>query len=243
MAGSPRPTRAPGSSRCRRRCPVGECRLRRRCGRCRSRTGRRAGRARVGAPRRRMAQQHVGRLDVTVHHAGPVGVGQRVGHLRAQWHRPPGPTARGGQQRAEVATADELGGDVGRALVVAVGVDGDDVGRVEAGQHGGLALEAALELVAAAQSGRDHLESHRAAQGGVGGADRRRPCRRARPPRRAGSGRSVADSGGVVRRGAVLPPRSALNPSCGASFPTGRGRPRCAQWCGTPRPDDLGPSR
>ena len=28
-----------------------------------------------------VAQEHVGRLDVTMHHAAPMGVGERVGHL------------------------------------------------------------------------------------------------------------------------------------------------------------------
>ena len=138
-----------------------------------------------------VAQQHVAGLDVAVHDAGPVGVVERVGHLGAHaGGQRRAASAAGGQQLAEVAAADVLGGDVGAAVLDAVVEDVDDVGRVQPRQHRGLALEAVPELVGVAQRGGDDLEGDPAVERRCRWRRRRRPCRPGRSGRRCGSDRS-----------------------------------------------------
>ena len=81
-----------------------------------------------------------------MHDAGAVGVAQRLGHLgrglggQRQRHR-----SQASHEGAEVPTRGVLGGDERQAVLDAVVEDLDDVGRLEAGQGGGLALEAVDE--------------------------------------------------------------------------------------------------
>ena len=112
-------------------------------------------------------EQHVGRLDVAVHDAGPVGGGQRaqqgVGQVVAR--RP----AAAGPRAAHVLTqraARQVGHDQHHVVVLVHHVEqGDDVGVVERGQGLGLAADAlagAGHLVGAAVQGQA-LEGDRSA--------------------------------------------------------------------------------
>ena len=107
-------------------------------------------------------QQHVGRLDVAVHQAGGVRVGQTVGYLLDQVdrHRHRRGAVRG-QHRAQVSVRDQLGRDPEPTLVLAVRVDLHDVPRVEQGLGLRLPGEPGPELGVLGQLGRDHLERHR----------------------------------------------------------------------------------
>jgi hypothetical protein len=114
-------------------------------------------------------EQHVGRLDVAVHDAGGVGLGEGVGHL--------GDDGRGvdGRQlpapvelRPQRVAADQLHDD---GLVAVVGdgvVDGDDRRVGQAGGGQGLAAEARDERVVGREVRVQQLDGHRPGQHLVG---------------------------------------------------------------------------
>ena len=107
------------------------------------------------------AHQHIGRLDVAVHEPGRVRVGEAAGHLRDELD---GLAHRGGSplrdHLAEVAVRDQLGGDVEEAVLLAVGVDLDDVRGVQRGQRPGLAAEPLPERGVVGEHRGDDLERH-----------------------------------------------------------------------------------
>lgn len=126
-----------------------------------------------------LVEEDVGRLDVAVHHAGPVGGGERVGqrleeprHLLGRRGAVP---AHPVGQRAP----GEVGHDEGQLLALLDDVEQlDDVGVVEAGEHLGLpgdALPGPGDLVGGAVQG-EALERHEAPLGVPGEVDHAHPA-------------------------------------------------------------------
>ena len=117
----------------------------------------------LGVPIRR--QQHVVRLDVTVHDAALVRVGEGRGHLH-------GDRERLGERQAplerdalvQVVPVDELADDERAPVRLAAVDDGDDAGVREQGERAGLALEA-IDRVGRLQTPRvQELDGHGAAE-------------------------------------------------------------------------------
>ena len=135
--------------------------------------GHRAGDAEVHHLHVAGAGEHdVGRLDVAVHDALLVAVGQRGEHAVGDLHRALGhqPVA-GGEQLAQRRALDVLHHDVGHRvaveLVLAGVVDGDDRRVVQRGGGLGLAAEPGLERRVAGQVRAQHLDGDGASQPGV----------------------------------------------------------------------------
>ncbi len=92
-------------------------------------------------PRTLCVDQHVGRLDVTMHDAAQVGVVKRVRHLDHRRDRFAG-GQRPAQLLAECAAEHALHDEVDNVVVFAAVKDGDDVGVIELRDGLHLALEA-----------------------------------------------------------------------------------------------------
>ena len=167
-------------------------------------------------------QEDVGRLDVAVHDADLVRLGQRRSHLAADGQRvghlqwPPLV-----ELLAQGDTGHQLHDDRLLAVVGAGVVDGDDRGVVEAGHGDRLPTEALDELLVGGQVGVKHLHRDRPAQHEIGArphprhaADRQQPVE----PVTAGEkppGQVVSHLGthqGTTGRGTGRPTVPALRP-------------------------------
>ncbi len=104
-------------------------------------------------------QQHVVRLDVTVHDADRVGVRQGGRDLRGEVEcAVDAREAVARDPRCEVPTGHVLGREVEDAVVLAVAVDLDDVRAVAAREDGRLPEEAGAELRLLGELDGQHLE-------------------------------------------------------------------------------------
>ena len=128
--------------------------------------------AEVGDLHSAVVEHHdVRRLDVAVHDAARVGVGQAVGHLRGDRHRLRHRQARPFlQDGAQLGALDELHRHVGDVLRAADVVDGDDRGVVQAAGGARLLREALLVIldVVAAERHVDGLDGDGAPELRVG---------------------------------------------------------------------------
>jgi len=114
-------------------------------------------------------QHHVLRLEVPVQDLGGVGDLQRLGHRQPDPQRLPQAEPVLLQALPQRLALEVLQRHVGPALVLAHGVDRDDVRVVELGGGAGLEQEA-LDGVAGPEGlGADQLQRHLAAQLGVAG--------------------------------------------------------------------------
>ena len=137
------------------------------------RLGQGAGQAEVGdAQPAVVAEQEVGGLDVAVDEAAAVGVVEGPGGLEADEQglrrREPDALVEHG---AQAAAAEVLGDDVGRAVVVAPVVDGDDVRVVQGRGRLRLGPEAAEEGVVVGEGGVQDLHRDPAAEAHVVGQE------------------------------------------------------------------------
>jgi hypothetical protein len=115
-------------------------------------------------------EQHVGRLDVTMHQAVQVGGVERGRHLGDDADGPvTGQRAELVDQLAHVATLDEAHRDVQHAVALPGGEDRDDVRMVHGGRGPRLADEPLTERLVRSQHGRQQLQGHVPAQLDVAG--------------------------------------------------------------------------
>ncbi len=108
-----------------------------------------------------LVEEEVGRLDVTMDQAPPVGVVEPSGHIGTDdggLRR--GEAVAGVEQRAEAAPFEELHHQIGRAGVLAPVVDPDDVGVAEGGHHPSLGLEAFQERLVVGEGRVQQLHRH-----------------------------------------------------------------------------------
>jgi hypothetical protein len=121
----------------------------------------------VGAP---TPQQHVGRLDVTVHQAGAMRLGQAVGDLRDEVDGLPLRQQAVAPYRCpEIAVGHQLAGEEQPPVDLAVGEDLHDMGRVQRRLGPGLADEPGAEVRVVGELGEYQLERDVAAQRRVDG--------------------------------------------------------------------------
>ena len=102
--------------------------------------------------------------------ASLVGGGEAASGLLRVLARLAGRQGAGGEDLAERAALEELGDEVGSALVLAHVEDGEDVRVVERAGEASLLLEAVEALGGVAHLARQHLDGHVAAEAGVEGA-------------------------------------------------------------------------
>jgi len=122
-------------------------------------------------------EQHVVGLDVAVHEAVVVGVGQRVGHLAEESHRLSGrQLAAPGEPGTQGLALDERHRVVQEVAGLAGGEQRDDVGMGEPGREADLLAEA-IGADRVRQLGGQELDDHLAVERGLGGEeDARHPA-------------------------------------------------------------------
>ncbi len=116
-------------------------------------------------------EEDVGRLEVAVQDAVPVGLMHRPRH---RGHQAGGGPAVAGQPRqvaVEAAAVDQLHGEEGVALMPTGLVDGHDVGVIQAGQRPRLGVQKALDLLRRVPAGQDHLEGDDAVEADLAGLE------------------------------------------------------------------------
>ena len=115
-------------------------------------------------------EHHVGRLEVAMNDPFGVGAGERVGERDGDLQQFLERQAIAGDGARQGLALDQLHGekvDAGARGVLFDGVQGDDVGMLQARHHGRFPFESGPSLRVVRDLGRQHLDRHVAAQAAV----------------------------------------------------------------------------